>query len=123
MLSNDNVDANSNNIIFTIKDTKLCVLVITLSAKDNEKLSKLFCKVFECVNSHSGNKDTTKDNRYFLKSDFVGVNRLLALIYSNEDNTKRYIKLKDTIYKKALSRIITSSSMERTFMINPLILI
>ena len=29
---------NSNNITFTIKDTKLCVPVVTLSARDNQKL-------------------------------------------------------------------------------------
>ena len=39
--SNDNDDANSNNLIFTIKDTKLYVHVLTLSAKDNLKLLKL----------------------------------------------------------------------------------
>ena len=41
---NDNADANSNNIIFTIKDTKSHVPVITLSAKDKQKLSKLLSK-------------------------------------------------------------------------------
>ena len=35
------------NIIFTIKDTKLYVLVVTLSARDNQKLSKLLIKGFE----------------------------------------------------------------------------
>ena len=43
----DNNDANSNNIIFTIKNTKLYVPVVTLSAKDNQKLSKLLSKGFE----------------------------------------------------------------------------
>ena len=43
----DNVNANSNNIIFTIKDTKLYVPVVTLLAKDNEKLSQLLSKGFE----------------------------------------------------------------------------
>ena len=39
---NDNVNnIVSNNIIFTIKDTKLYVSVVTLSARDNQKLSKL----------------------------------------------------------------------------------
>ena len=37
----DNNDANSKNIIFTIKETKLYVPVVTLSAKDNQKPSKL----------------------------------------------------------------------------------
>ena len=31
-------NANSNNIIFTIKDTKLFVPAVTLSAKYNQKL-------------------------------------------------------------------------------------
>ena len=45
----DNDNANPNNIIFTIKDTKLYVRVVTLSAKDNQKLSKLLSK--ECDRS------------------------------------------------------------------------
>ena len=44
---NDNADANLDNIIFTIKDTKLFFPVVTLSAKDNQKLSKLLSKEFE----------------------------------------------------------------------------
>ena len=38
---NDNTNPNSNNIVFTNKDTKLYAPVATLSAKDNQKLSKL----------------------------------------------------------------------------------
>ena len=34
----------SNNIIFTIKDKKMHVTVVTLSARDNQKLSKLLSK-------------------------------------------------------------------------------
>ena len=36
---------NSNRIIFTNKDTNLYVPVVTLSAKGNQKLSKLFLKI------------------------------------------------------------------------------
>ena len=36
----DNIHSNPNNIIFTVKDTKLNVPVVTLSAKDNQKLHK-----------------------------------------------------------------------------------
>ena len=43
----DNTDTNFNNTNFTIKDTKLYVPVITLSAKVNQKLSKLPSKRFE----------------------------------------------------------------------------
>ena len=34
----DTKDANSNNIFFTIKDTKLYVPVVTLSATDNQNI-------------------------------------------------------------------------------------
>ena len=39
--------ANANNIIFTIKDTKSHVPVVTLSARENQKLSKLLSKGFQ----------------------------------------------------------------------------
>ena len=42
--SYDDTDTNPDNIIFTIKDTKLYVSLITLSAKDNGKLSKRLSK-------------------------------------------------------------------------------
>ena len=42
-----NNDANSNDIIFTIKCTKRFVPVVTLLAKYNQKLSKLLGKRFE----------------------------------------------------------------------------
>ena len=41
---NDNTNANPDNIIFTLKDTKLYVPVVTLSAKDNKKLSEVLSK-------------------------------------------------------------------------------
>ena len=43
---NDNTD-NGKIIIFTIKDTMLYVPVVTLSARDNKKLSKRLSKRFE----------------------------------------------------------------------------
>ena len=94
----DNVNGNDNgnNIIFTIKDTKLCVPVVTLSARDNQKLSKLLSKRFETsvywnkYKTKSENKNTTNKYRYFLESNFVEVNRLFILVCSNrEANSKR----------------------------------
>ena len=41
----DNVNADSN--VFPIKDTKLIVTAVTLSRKDNKKLSKLLRKKIE----------------------------------------------------------------------------
>ena len=43
----DNANAKSNNIIFTIKDTKLYIPIVTLSERDNQKLSKFLSKGFE----------------------------------------------------------------------------
>ena len=58
---------NGNNIIFTIKDTKLYVPVVTLSARDNQKLSKLFSKGFrrsvywKGYKAKGDNKNTTRN--------------------------------------------------------------
>ena len=42
----DDANAISNDIIFTLKDRKFYVLVVTLSAKDNQKLWKLLSELF-----------------------------------------------------------------------------
>ena len=42
-----NENYNNNNNILTIKDTRVYVPVVTLSARDNQKLSKLLSKGFE----------------------------------------------------------------------------
>ena len=91
---NDNTNANPNNIIFTIKDTKLYVqlYVVTLSSRDNKKLSTIFSKVFERsvywneYKTKGENKSTTNEYRFFfffffVESNFVGVNRLFILVY------------------------------------------
>ena len=70
----DNTDGNPNTIIFTIKDTKLYVPVVTLLAQNNQKLSKLFSKGFERsvywneYKIKSNNKNTKNEYRYFLES-------------------------------------------------------
>ena len=77
---NDNTDADPNNIIFTIKNAELYVPMVLLSAKDNQKLAKRLNKGFERsgywneYKTKSGNKNTTKKYRYFIESNFVGVN-------------------------------------------------
>ena len=93
----DNVNDKDDNIIFTIKDTKLFVPVVTLLARDNQKLSKLFSKGFERsvywneYKTKSENKNTTNEYRHFLESNFVGVIRLFVLVYSNQDaDSKRF---------------------------------
>ena len=73
----DNVNANDDNIIFTIKYTKLYVPVVTLPTKDNQKLSKPLSKRFERsvywneYKTKSENKITPNQYRYFLNSNFA----------------------------------------------------
>ena len=41
--------------------------------------------------TRSDNKNTTNEVRYFLESNFVGVNRFFVLVYSNHgNNAKRF---------------------------------
>ena len=84
-------------INFIIKDTKLYVPLVTISARDNQKLSKLLSKGFKIPvywnenKTKSDNKNTANELRYFLESGFVGVNRLFVLVYTNEgNNAKRF---------------------------------
>ena len=96
---------NANDIVFTIKDTKLYVPVVTLSARDNQKLSKLLSKGFEksvyCneYKTKSENKNTTNENMYFLESNFVGVNRLFVPVYTNEGNNATTFIARNFIYQ------------------------
>ena len=41
---NDNANGNDDNIIFTITDSKLYVLIVTLSTIGNQRLTKLLTK-------------------------------------------------------------------------------
>ena len=94
----DNVnDTDSSKIISTIKDTKLYVPVVAFSVIDSQKLLKLLSKGFEIsvywneYKTKSENKNATNEFRYFVESNFVGVNRLFVLVYSNQgSNVKRF---------------------------------
>ena len=85
-VDNDNTNTNPNNIIFTIKDTKLYVPAVTLSARDNQKLSKVLSKGFERsvywneYKTKSENKNATNEYRYFLEANFIGVNKLFVSV-------------------------------------------
>ena len=94
--SDDDNDINANNIIFTIKNTKVSVSVVILSARGNQILSKLLSKVFESsvywneYKTKSENENTTTKYRYFLESNFVEVNKLVQiLVYSNQDDNAK----------------------------------
>ena len=98
----DNANGNNddNNIIFTIKDTKLYVPVVTLSVRDNQELSEPLSEGFETSvywnedKTKSYNKNTTNEFRFFLESNFVEVNRLFVLVYTNQDAASRRFKAK-----------------------------
>ena len=67
---NDNDIDSGDEIIFIMKDTKVYVSVATLSAKDNQKLSKLFSKGLERsvywneYKTKSENKNTNEGGNY-----------------------------------------------------------
>ena len=44
---NENDNDSDDDVVFTIKDTKLHVSVVTLSVRVNQKVSKLLSKGFE----------------------------------------------------------------------------
>ena len=71
-----------------------------MSARDNKKLSKLLSKGFETsvywnvYKIKSKNINTTNKCRHFVESNFVGVNRLFVLVYSDQDNNCKRFKAK-----------------------------
>ena len=125
--NNDNYD--DNNIIFNIKDTKLFVPVVTLSARSNQKLSKLLSKGFERsvyrneFKTKRENENTTNEFRYLLKSNFVGVNRLFVLVYTNEDDNSMRFKTRIYYLAKGLIKIYNVIINGKIFMINQSILV
>ena len=82
-------------LLFTVKDTKLNIPVVTLSGRDNQKLSKRLSKEFERsvywneYKTKSVDKKTRNEFRYFLESNFVGVDRLFVLVYTNQGNSAK----------------------------------
>ena len=64
----DNDNANPNNIIFINEDAKLYVPVVTVSEKDNQKMSKLLrferSLYWKECKTKSENKDSTNEHRY-----------------------------------------------------------
>ena len=86
---------DDNNIIFPIECRKLYVPVVILLARKNQNLSKLLSKGFERsvywdeCKTKSENKNTTNEYSYFLETNFVVVNKLFILVYSNEANNAK----------------------------------
>ena len=112
---------NLDNIVFTIKDTKLYAPVVTLSAKVNQKLSKLLSKGFEWSmywNEHktqSEEKNTTNNFRYFLELISLEVKRLFILIYTNQDDNVKRFNAKKYYLPKSIIKNYNAIINGRTF--------
>ena len=95
-----NYNGNADDFLFNIKDKRLYVLVVTLSERENWKLSKLLSKGFErsiCYNEYkTNNKNKNMTNRfiYFLESNFFGISRLFGLVYSHDNGNSKLFKAK-----------------------------
>ena len=90
-----------------MKDAKLYIPTLTLSAKDNQKvLTKGFERsiYWNEYKTKSGNKNTTNEYRYFLESCFLGLNRLFVLVYSNQDNNAKRFKSQRYYFNVITSR-------------------
>ena len=98
MLGNENDNFDSDNIIFTIKDTILYVPIVTLAARDNQKLSKFLSKEFEILvywnkyKTKTENKNTT--NKYIYLVITLVCNKMLIvltfmLFFSPYTNTQK----------------------------------
>ena len=81
----DNYNANSDNMIFT--KTQSYVSPLSLWQKKTIKSNEHFLgkdlkdSLLEWVKTKNENKSTTNEYRYFLKSNFVGFNRLFVLVH------------------------------------------
>ena len=62
------------------------------------------------------NKNTANEYRYFSESNLVGVNTLFVLVYTNQDDNAKRFNVKKYYLAKAQSKIISLSSIEKTFM-------
>ena len=85
---------------FAINETKLYVLVVTLSTQDNAKLLQQLKSGFKRIinlNKYESSPKTYAQNRYLnhlINSSFQGVSRLFVLSFENEireNNTQHII--------------------------------
>ena len=83
---------NPANSAFKIKDTKLYVPVVTLSAQDDNKFLEELKSGFKRIirwnkyRSEMCNQDETDNLNYSVDPTFSKVNRLFVLSYENKDD-------------------------------------
>ena len=105
-------NGGNSKILFSVSKTQnFKVPLVTVSAKDNEKLSKLFSKGSQRSiywNEHKTkfeNKNTTNDYIYFLESNFVGVNTIFVVINFNKGNDVKHFKAQRYYLLKGIVKI------------------
>ena len=92
---------NNRETTFKITSTKLYVLIVTLSTKDNVKLTKQLNKRFERsvywneyktkIDLKDLNSNEATDIRIYLDASFQGVKGLFVLAFDNtDDGDKKY---------------------------------
>ena len=85
---------------FKIKNTELCVPIVTLSSKDNEKLVKLLEDGFNRPVYQNGcqakierrNLDNNSLKRFPLDASFQGVRRSFVLVFDNTEGDAKKVE-------------------------------
>ena len=112
----DGDNANDRETTFQITSTKLYVPVVTLSAKDNENLTKQLDEGFKRTvywNEYKSKMETktADDNnvtRFPLDASFQGVNRLFVLAFDNTENGNKKVE-RDSHRKYFLQGVDTTN--------------
>ena len=102
---NDNANVDSDNIVFTIKHTKLYVPVSQKTIKNYQNsLAKDLKDQCIGMNIKQKVKITLQQMNIdiFLKSNFVGNNRLFVLVFSSQDNNSKRFKVKKRYLPKGV---------------------
>ena len=93
--------ADANKATFKIVDAKRYVPIVTLSAEDNTKLSKLLTKGFKIsvywnkykiidnISVHIDNNNEEKPIGQLLDSSYQGLKRFFVLTYNNKDDDNK----------------------------------
>ena len=115
---NDNTNPNPNNIVFTIKDTKLYVSLALLPAKDNKKLSKLLNIGMERLAYWNENKTKTEKKIQQMSMGVFSSHILsestdyLILFIQIKITMLKDLTLQNIFYQIGILIIATSSSMK-----------
>ena len=105
-------NTNNRETTFKITSTKFCVLIVTLSTKDNANLTKQLNEGFKRsvywneYKSKVETKETDANNlkRFSLDASFRGVNRLFVLAFDNTNNGDNKVE-RDSHRKYFLQRV------------------